>query len=126
MKAEKALTCFMAGSGDDVFIFRKGDGQDRLFDVHGSDTLELHGFTADDLAAITMKYVDVSIQFSLNDDENFLYLDFWVIDRWRIETLKIVDESGSATSYDLSGHTFEKNTDVRIAELIETTPQWWC
>ena len=108
------------GEGDDVYIIRKGEGNDEIFDKSGNDTLELHGFTADDLAAITIKLEGRNLTFSLND-EQFLTIESWNVPDFRIETLKTMDESGNEGSYNLSGYTFAENADVRITDLSPIT-----
>ena len=106
------------GVGDDVYIIRKAEGIDGIIDIGGTDTLELHGFTADDLAAITIKLEGTDLKIFLND-EQFLHIQNWNDSNYHIETLKTIDESGNETFYDLSGYTFVADTDVRIAELAK-------
>ena len=109
------------GGGDDVYIVRKGEGNDSIVDQGGNDTLELHGFTAAEVGNIVIEYDGINLNFSLNDAQ-FLYIRVWYLARYQIETLKVIDENGNATSYNLSGYTFVADTDVRITELTKITP----
>ena len=112
------------GEGDDIYIVRKGEGYDWINDLDGNDTLELHGFTEGDLENIVIKYDGTNLNFFLND-EGFLSIqppnyDIYIgrnETNYRIETLKTIDESGNEEFYDLSGDTFEENTEARIVEL---------
>ena len=66
---EKAMTTLEGFYGDDVYIVRKGEGNELIFDFGGNDTLELHGFTEGDLENIVIKFDGTNLNFSLNDEQ---------------------------------------------------------
>lgn len=77
------------GLGDDTYVFVKDDGQDRIYDSGGNDTLRLLDLTVDDLWFSRTGF-DLEISVIGSDDQvttKINFCGFWVI---RIGLIKSV------------------------------------
>ncbi|MFD1245101.1 calcium-binding protein [Paralysiella testudinis] len=64
----KGNDCLEGSLGDDLYVFAKGDGQDRIYDSGGDDTLRLSDLTVNDLW-FSRKGLDLEVSVIGSDDK---------------------------------------------------------
>lgn len=83
------------GVGDDTYLFRRGDGDDRLREGGGNDTLEMTDFRLSELS-ITRNGGDIILAVANSNDR--LTIENW--NAWfglgKVETIKLADATLSA------------------------------
>ena len=105
-------------SGDDIYIFEQGDGQDKISDRYGNNTISFgEGITADNLLITTQNY-DVAINFTDSEDMITL-MDALRNDAYKNFELNFMD--GMIGSIDLSGETDNQIHVIREAETQAET-----
>ncbi len=105
-------------SGDDIYIFEQGDGQDKISDRYGNNTISFgEGITADNLLITTQNY-DVAINFTDSEDMITL-MDALRNDAYKNFELTFMD--GMIGAIDLSGETDNQIHVIREAETQAET-----
>ena len=103
------------GLGDDTYIFDQGDGQDKIADNSGNNTISFgEGITADNLLITTQNW-DVAINFA--DSEDMITLvDGIRNDAYKNFELTFMD--GMIGAIDLSGETENNIEVIKEAEVL--------
>ena len=57
------------GSGNDTYIFKKGYGTDTIGDGQGANTIEIYGYTSNQIKAYRTNWNDITITFEGSDDK---------------------------------------------------------
>ena len=105
-------------SGDDIYIFEQGDGQDKISDRYGSNTISFgEGITADNLLITTQNY-NVAINFTDSEDMITL-MDALRNDAYKNFELNFMN--GMIGAIDLSGETDNQIHVIREAETQAET-----
>ena len=111
--------CLYGGVGDDTYIFRRGDGQDRLREGGGNDTLEMTDFKLGELS-ITRDGGDIILAATDSDDR--LTIENW--NAWfglgKVETIKLADATLSADELEQYADGLLKTT-ARAAHALTHT-----
>ncbi|MCG9766801.1 hypothetical protein L1D53_25425, partial [Vibrio alginolyticus] len=97
------------GDGNDVYISRKGDGNDTLYDSHGSDKL---AFADADLSELTIERTAQGIMIKRNDGSGSINMAEWY------KTLSRQNYHGNATD-DKIEQIIGKNGDYITSEQID-------
>ncbi|CRZ19291.1 RTX family hemolysin [Kingella kingae] len=97
------------GDGNDVYISRKGDGNDTLYDSHGSDKL---AFADADLSELTIERTAQGIMIKRNDGSGSINMAEWY------KTLSQQNYHGNATD-DKIEQIIGKNGDYITSEQID-------
>lgn len=110
--------CLYGGVGDDTYIFRRGDGQDRLREGGGNDTLEMTDFKLGELS-ITRDGGDIILAASSGER---LRIENW--DAWfglgKVETIKLADATLRADELEQYADGLLKTT-ARAAHALTHT-----
>lgn len=56
------------GEGNDTYIFKKGYGTDTIGDVEGTNTIEIYGYSSNQIKAYRTNWNDITITFEDSDD----------------------------------------------------------
>jgi Ca2+-binding RTX toxin-like protein len=104
------------GQGDDTFVFRRGMGQDRVYDIGGFDAVSFEpGIAQSD---VTLTRMGSTLRISLNATADHLDLDEYS-DHNRIERLKFADGS----TIDLMANASGPMLGTAGHDLLEATDQ---
>lgn len=57
------------GAGNDTYIFRKGYGVDTIGDGEGTNTIEIYGYSSNQIKAYRTNWNDITITFTNSDDK---------------------------------------------------------
>ena len=57
------------GAGNDTYIFKKGYGTDTIGDGQGANTIEIYGYTSNQIKAYRTNWNDITITFEGSDDK---------------------------------------------------------
>ena len=57
------------GAGNDTYIFRKGYGVDTIGDGEGTNTIEIYGYSSNQIKAYRTNWNDITITFTDSDDK---------------------------------------------------------
>jgi|GEM_PF-1320912 len=95
--------------GDDTYIFNKGDGNDVIYDIEGSNTIKFNDFSADDIN-IKRIFNDVVINSKISNDTVTLQRFYNNNGESTINTIKFKD----GTSWDYQ--TILNNSSIKATE----------
>jgi calcium binding hemolysin protein, putative len=95
--------------GDDTYIFNKGDGNDVIYDIEGSNTIKFNDFSADDIN-IKRIFNDVVINSKISNDTITLQRFYNNNGESTINTIKFKD----GTSWDYQ--TILNNSSIKATE----------
>ena len=115
------------GFGNDTYIFNKGDGQDRIFDISGNDTIKFgDGITSHD---IWMSKQGLDLQISLLGSNDKVTIEGWfIMPNQRIENIELT--SGQKLSGDnlnslIADMNTTNQTAMNDANFVNKVAQFW-
>ncbi|MBI0134250.1 calcium-binding protein, partial [Snodgrassella sp. W8132] len=81
----------VGGEGNDTYVFAKGHGQDRIYDIKGTDTIQFTDVNSDEVKF--RKDKDDLIIYSYNEGDSIRITDFFYSDTYAIENFVFKDKS---------------------------------
>lgn len=123
------------GEGDDVYIFNKGDGEDRIFDANGlADEVRLGHESID----VVFERVNSSLRVRMPGSLDAITIDSWYNgDAYKIETFKSTDGNvithtqiesliqAMASFQNDTGMTWEQALSERPSQVRSIVQEYW-
>ncbi|WP_280522356.1 calcium-binding protein, partial [Snodgrassella alvi] len=98
----------VGGEGNDTYVFAKGHGQDKIYDIKGTDTIQFTDVNSDEVKFRKDNY-DLII-YGYNEEDSIRVTDFFYSDTYAIENFVFKDKS--FTSKDV--HIYVRSIEIHL------------
>ncbi|WP_370578625.1 calcium-binding protein [Snodgrassella alvi] len=98
----------VGGEGNDTYVFAKGHGQDKIYDIKGADTIQFTDVNSDEVKF--RKDKNDLIIYGYNEEDSIRVTDFFYSDTYAIENFVFKDKS--FTSKDV--HIYVRSIEIHL------------